>query len=618
MYLDERLRYAPFRASPATRQLFFRELLPLDEEAVLCVLPTHSPFRPTLRSILAELHRPLVEALPGPPLRLLAVGDCLMNELRVFLPTRCQRDGVPLDMRAFYFSGAMDRARGLEEVLRFLEEHPMDLIAVSFLTYKATLGYRELLHHVESLDATEIAAGVQEIARRMEHRLQVLRAHTDAPILVHAASGLPLGPWRKRLPGVSPLSSARRALVDQLNHAIRSLVERTPNVLIVDEAAVAQAHGHRSCAQAVIPRRIARGAFFHVARFGAYLCEPYAEIIRSYHQLRHARVVVVTLQGTLWEGAMADGALRHHHDRQLLLRQLTKHGILLVAVTEGDLGSVRWEDLSLRPGDFVLQKPGRRLDSDVVRECATELNLGLDTFVLIDAHPAERVRSELPTVVTLDARDPFTWRSLALLRGFANTRGTAEARSRTALYRQMLARRTTLARPLDQTTLMHELAPEVSFGRARPADLDRITELIQRTNQFNTTAVRYRRQELGTLLASERHRIYVATLADRLGSLGLVTLAIVERDGRDAVIQAFVMSCRALGLQLERLFLRLVLDAEADAHRFIGRLVPTDRNFQTWNVFRDAGFRPVGSTEWVFERGMSLPTAPTWFRAQRH
>jgi len=62
----------------------------------------------------------------------------------------------------------------------------------------------------------------------------------------------------------------------------------------------------------------------------------------------------------------------------------------------------------------------------------------------------------------------------------------------------------------------------------------------------------------------------------------------------------------------------LVLDAEADAHRFIGRLVPTDRNFQTWNVFRDAGFRPVGSTEWVFERGMSLPTAPTWFRARTH
>src|SRR5204863_706563 len=206
------------------------------------------------------------------------------------------------------------------------------------------------------------------------------------------------------------------------------------------------------------------------------------------------------------------------------------------------------EDLSLRPSDFVLQKPGRRLGVDVVRECATELNLGLDSFVVIDAHPVgrERVRSELPTVVTLDARDPLTWRSLALLRGFANTRGTAEARSRTALYRQMLARRTTLARPLDQTTLMHELAPEVSFGRARPADLDRITELIQRTNQFNTTAVRYRRQELGTLLASERHRIYVATLADRLGSLGLVTLAIVERDGRDAVIQAFVMSCRAL------------------------------------------------------------------------
>jgi FkbH-like protein len=139
-----------------------------------------------------------------------------------------------------------------------------------------------------------------------------------------------------------------------------------------------------------------------------------------------------------------------------------------------------------------------------------------------------------------------------------------------------------------------------------------VAELIQRTNQFNTTTIRYSRQDLAALLESEAHGVYVATLSDKFGALGLVAVAIIERRESDAVFNALVMSCRAMGFQLERLVVRSVLEAERNAQRFIGRFVPTDRNTPAMSLFRDCGFRDVGSHEWLLDQGMPWPEPPAW------
>ena len=614
VYLDERLRYAPFRAAPATRLAFFREVLPPDEAALLRSLPASSSLRRGVRRLLAELHEPLLATPDGPTVRVLGIGDCLLNELRVFLPARCRRAGVNVDVRSLYFSAVENRAVDLTEVLRFLEREPMDLIAVSFLTYAGIPAYRALLNEAGKLTPREADDRVTAILQTMRDWVQALRAHTDIPLLIHDASGLPLSRWRRRLPVVPPLSGARRRVLDLLNEAIRELVQHTRNALLIDEAAVARAHGHRSCEQPVVSRRLTRRAFFHTARFGEYLSEPYTEVIRSYERLRKAKVLLVDFDGTLWDGVMADGAVRHHRERQELLRRLKDAGILLVAVSKNDPTSIRWTEMALQPSDFVLQKISWRLKVAAIQEAAQELDLGLDSFVLVDDSPVERelARSQLPEVVALDSLDPFTWRSLERMLQFPNTRETEEARTRTQMYQQSAARRAALAQTFDYPTMMAGLELKATFGVARKEDLDRVAELIQRTNQFNTTTIRYSRQELAAFLESESHRVYVATLADKFGALGLVAAAIIERRDSDAVFNAFVMSCRAMGFQLERLVTRAVLDAEGNAGRFIGRFVLTDRNTPAMSLFRDCGFREVGPNEWLLDRSMPWPDRPAW------
>ncbi len=615
VYLDERLRYAPFQAARETRVQFFRELLPADEDAMLQVLPARSPLRDQLHSLLSELHQPLLAAPSGARVRVLGLGDCLLNELRVFLPARCREGGIDLDLRGLYFSAVVDRALDVSEALRFIAAERVDLIALSFLTYAAIPAYHALLNQAESLGPAQVQEYVTGIVGLIHDFVTTLRASTDAPMLIHNASGLPLGRWRERIGFLPPLSAARWQMLDALNASIRELVDQTPNAILVDEMAVATGHGHRDCAQPVIPHRVARGGFFHVARFGEYLCEPYAQIVSSYRQLHKTKVLAIDFDGTLWGGVMADGTVEHYRDRQELLRRLKEGGILLVAVSKNDPTAIRWDEMALQPSDFVSQKVSWRLKIEALQECANELDLGLDSFVFIDDNPVERdlVRSQLPSVVTLDALDQGTWRSLEWMLQFPNTRQTAEARARTEMYRQQVARRSALNQQFDYPTLMAGLDLRATFGPARTGDLERLTELVQRTNQFNTTSMRYSRQELAALLTRDSHRIYVATLEDKFGALGIVAAALIERRDGDVIFNAFVMSCRAIGFQLERLVVRLVLDAEAEAQRFIGHLVPTDRNTPAMSLFRDCGFRMTEPNLWLLERSMPILERPGWF-----
>ena len=417
---------------------------------------------------------------------------------------------------------------------------------------------------------------------------------------------------------MSPIPRSRRRVLEALNREIRGLVEHTPNALLIDEEAVTQEHGYRRASQAVVSRRLRGHGHFHTRWFGAFLVAPYLDVLRSFDTLRKTKVLLVDFDHTLWDGVMGDGEVRHHRERQRLLQRLREGGMLLVAVSKNDPGTVRWNEMSLAPDDFVLRKIGWGLKVESIQQAAQELDLGLDSFVFIDDNPAERdlVATQLPLVTVLDAGDAFTWRSLERLRQFPNTRETAEAKTRTELYRQQAERRAVLRGEFDYEAMMRSLDLRVEFRPARRQDLDRVTELIQRTSQFNTTTVRYDRAELERRLGNARHGMYVAHMADKFGSLGLVACVITQRrDHQEVVFDSFVMSCRAMGFRLEHLVLDLVIGAEGEGRTFIGRFVPTDRNTPARRLFAECGFVARDEHEWVLPPAARRPSAPSWFAA---
>jgi FkbH-like protein len=613
VYLDERLRYAPHQADPGERAAFFRELLDRDRITLEERLPVD--LRRTLEEIWTGLHASLTTEPDGAPTRLLAVGDCLLNEVRVFLPDRCSVLGIGLDMRCQYFSAAMGRDLASDDLLRTIRRMQPHLIAFSFLTYEGIPPYAMLLREADRLPARDEAARVDSVIGLIRRLLSAVRTETDATFLIHNACGLPLTRWRRRVPALPALSRGRRRVIARLNAELGELVANTTNAVMVDESAIVKAHGHRACGIEVIPRAIGEAANFHHARFGALLADQYAPIVRAYHDLHRTKVLCVDFDNTLWDGVMADGPVHQHLGRQRLVRELKNAGILLVSLSKNDPANVRWDEMTLTPDDFVLHKIGWQPKALSIQEAAQELDLGVDAFLVLDDSPAERalIAEALPMVRVLDSTSMDAWIALQLMQAFPNTRATAEARQRSELYRAHARRKETQGQALDYPAMLATLGLRAAFGPARRADLDRLTELVQRTNQFNTTTIRYSRSELESMLESPSHGVYVAELKDRFGALGLVAVAIVERRSDNTVVfDSFIMSCRAMGFGLEDAVLGLALQREGVERAAVGRFVPTARNSPAANLYERHGFFRADDGEWRLAADAARPTVPHW------
>jgi FkbH-like protein len=222
----------------------------------------------------------------------------------------------------------------------------------------------------------------------------------------------------------------------------------------------------------------------------------------------------------------------------------------------------------------------------------------------------ELVRTELPEVVCCDSTLPGTWSALERLFSMPNTRQTDEARRRTQMYREQARRDEAVRRTSDYPALMARLSLEASIGPARPSDLDRLVELVQRTNQFNTTSIRYSRGELASMLGSEGCEVMVGELSDKFGHLGVVCLAVVKREDAEATLLNFVMSCRAMGFGMEQLMLSQVVERCAGVP-LVGKFVPTARNEPASTLYKAAGFAERAPGEWILPAGTTVDV-PRW------
>ena len=322
------------------------------------------------------------------------------------------------------------------------------------------------------------------------------------------------------------------------------------------------------------------------------------------------KCVIVDLDGTLWPGVLAEtgapfawtpeisGAYSHVglwfgiHEALLALK---RRGVLLACVSKNDEAVVRrlwrYEDhypreRLLTPDDFVTWRVDWADKPSSIASIAQELGFALDAFLFIDDHPVERerVRQALPEVEVW-GEDLYGLRRALLTDPRLQTAGlTGEAGRRTDLVKAQLGRERQRTAAADGTDFLRSLNVEVSVEQAgSDAPLARVAELFARTTQFNTTG---RRFSVGELAArAEAGELFIAHVRDRFGDYGLVAAAVLE----GCEIAGLVMSCRVIGLGVERALLEAVLDALGEAEA-VARIVETDRNGPVRNLYADAGF----------------------------
>jgi FkbH-like protein len=122
-----------------------------------------------------------------------------------------------------------------------------------------------------------------------------------------------------------------------------------------------------------------------------------------------------------------------------------------------------------------------------------------------------------------------------------------------------------------------------------------VRELFARTTQFNTTGRKFTAAELADLVAKDPQAVFAMQVRDRFGDQGLVGAAVLI----EGEISGFALSCRVIGLGVERTFLDAILSVLATRHDEVtGHIVESSRNLVARNLYRDNGFAALGNGLW--------------------
>ena len=613
VYQFERLRFSGTLPLDEPMRHELRTILDGDVDDLIDLCTGPAVNRP-LAGLLRAIHDPITSQASGHPMTIAQIGDCLMNETLTFLDPMLRSAGIDLTARHTYFSAGQHIFLDSEKLRAELATHKFDLLFLSFLTFEGLPLYRSLTSEADGLSDEELGARVDALLAVIFRFISEVRDETNAPIVLHGCSGLPLTHARLLLPFAPPLAAARRRVAESLDSGLRDMAGATENTLFLDEAQLVRRTGFRAASRRILPRVITHRGPFHPSRLGNLLAAQYATIAQAYATLAKTKVLLVDFDNTLWAGVVGEGDVVQDTRAQQILKELQLAGILLVAMSKNDPESIRWDEMVLAPDDFVLHKINWNPKPQSVEEVAAQLDLDPASFVLVDDNPVERelVRQAWPSVRVLDPADQGTWDQLRMMLAFPNTRRTDEAARRTEMYREAAARREAITSTVDYASMMSTLSLAAGWRRAGLPDVDRVQELMSRTNQFNTTTLRLTKSEVADLIRSPDTDVWVATLSDRFGDLGLVGVVITTRELKRLVFDAVVMSCRAMGFGLENLLLRGPIDAADGPTQAVGRFVATERNSPCSGLFAGFGFTPGPEGNWTLDLDGELPEVPEW------
>jgi hypothetical protein len=232
-YIDSRLNYLPKALSGHERAELLARLLDQEAQAVSELLADTCPAELT-REVLAELHRPLTRAPSTTDPRLLLIGDCVFNDVRLFLSQRvAAATGRALDADHIFFTAGPSPLEP-DEMRRVTSSAPPTLIGLSLFSYSGVAPYGAVVAESKRLGRKELQARVRMLAAMVASSIEAIREVTDATILVHTACSLPVSRRRAQSRFLRADSRARRRLNTAITQAVAELVAATANTLLVD------------------------------------------------------------------------------------------------------------------------------------------------------------------------------------------------------------------------------------------------------------------------------------------------------------------------------------------------------------------------------------------------
>ena len=325
------------------------------------------------------------------------------------------------------------------------------------------------------------------------------------------------------------------------------------------------------------------------------------------------KCLVLDLDNTLWGGVIGDDGLagvvlgqgsaqgEAHLAVQSAALTLRERGVILAVSSKNDDAIARkmfreHPEMLLREEHIAVFQANWQDKATNLRAIAETLNIGINSLVFLDDNPAERqqVRLALPEVAVPELPEtPDYFANILLSAGyFESIQFTDEDRQRAGQYSANAARRAALGAGTDLEQYLESLAMQADVSAFDAVGRARITQLINKTNQFNLTTQRYSEADVAAFEADASMVTLQIRLKDSYGDNGMISVVICKEAGDDLLIDTWLMSCRVLNRRVEQMVLNLLVAfaKKRGKLRLMGSYRPTERNALVKDHYLKLGF----------------------------
>ena len=344
-----------------------------------------------------------------------------------------------------------------------------------------------------------------------------------------------------------------------------------------------------------------------------------SELIIRYASVRKGakkKCIAVDLDNTLWGGVIGEDGVNgiilsnnkegaRYKDTQRILKKMKDQGVMVAILSKNNVEDVEpvfsHPDMVLKHEDLVAEVINWDPKSVNIRQLAADLNIGLDSFVFLDDNPAEReqMKAQCPEVAVIEfPKDTSQLPDIVAKADdeyFLSLEVTSEDLKKTAMYRAESQRKADMNSSASVEDFLKKLEMTMVFHGMLPEEEKRVTQLTNKTNQFNVTTKRYSEEEIHSLAEADDSDIFTVHMADKYGDQGLVAVLIVKYSGISAEIDTFLMSCRVMGRSAENEIMAQLKHILSDkgVEKLNAAYIKTAKNAPVLELFDKLGFTKV-------------------------
>lgn len=338
--------------------------------------------------------------------------------------------------------------------------------------------------------------------------------------------------------------------------------------------------------------------------------------------VKRKKCVIIDLDNTLWGGVLgedgSDGIQlggdypgNAFLEFQKFLLELKKSGILLAVCSknnENDVFEV-WNNntnIVIKEEHLAAWRINWKNKAENIRELIKELNIGAESIIFIDDNPRERklVKDFFPEIETPDfPNEPYrlSYFIKEITEKYFQTYDlTKEDKNKTIQYKANIDRRAFESKFSTFEDFLKNLKMELYIEKANLYTIPRISQLTQKTNQFNFTTRRYTSTDIKSI-CENGNLITCLNVKDCFGDSGLTGVLIIylNHEKKEGYIDSFLMSCRILGKGIEEAFLFSVLSQlKKEGFNLIKAIYsPTSKNQQVKKIYEKLGFQIIKYAE---------------------